>query len=95
MAKQVNISFDFPTGESRLWTSEWSSDGYKGRLTDTVYEGGASYTDWCVYTSDCDADVQTFLWIAEDLGVDSALKWAEEEAHKTFVAMFGELPTLS
>lgn len=45
MAKQVNITFDFPTGESRLWTSEWSSDGYKGRLTDTVYEGGASYTD--------------------------------------------------
>lgn len=95
MAKQVNMTFDFPTGKSNFWTSEWSSNAYKGRLYGTVYKGGASFTDWCIYVSDNDCDIDTFIWIAEDLGVDSALKWAEEEAHKQFVTMFGELPTLS
>jgi hypothetical protein len=74
-------------------TSEWSVDGYKGRLIDTVYEGGCSWTDWCLFVGNEEQCAQ-FIAICKDKGEEAALAWARDEAHKAFVAKYGELPRL-
>ena len=93
MANQVNMSYNHVSGCTTYWTSEWSVDGYKGRLNDTVYEDGASWTDWCLFVGTEEKCAQ-FIAICEDKGEVAALAWAREEAHKAFVAKYGELPTL-
>ena len=45
---QVNVSTDVD-GNKEAWMSKYSPDGYIGRLTDTVYSDGSSYTDWAEY----------------------------------------------
>lgn len=61
---QVNIHYDFISDEYSCAISEYSEDGYKGRLTDTVYEGGISYTDWCSFTGtyeECEEFIDEFM----------------------------------
>lgn len=49
---QVNGTYDFINDSYEYAISQYSENGYKGRLTDTVYEGGSSYTDWCLFVGD-------------------------------------------
>lgn len=42
---QVNIHTDVD-GYMEAGVSPYSENGYKGRLIDTVYSDGISYTDW-------------------------------------------------
>lgn len=54
---QVNIS-ESVDGDITPWISEWSEDGYVGRLVDTTYIDGSDTTDWCVFVgtrSECEA----------------------------------------
>ena len=46
--RQVNCTTTVD-GVSSYWISEHSDDGYVGILTDTVYEDGSDYTDWCQF----------------------------------------------
>lgn len=46
--KQVNFT-EKVDGSSYYWISEWSEDGYVGKLVDTTYSDGADTTDWCVF----------------------------------------------
>lgn len=45
---QVNISTDVE-GNEHAWVGRHYDDTYVGRLTDTVYADGVSYTDWCEF----------------------------------------------
>lgn len=94
MAHQVNSSYDCVSDTTSYWTSEWSVDGYNGRLYDTVYGDGASYTDWCLFVG-TEEECAKFIAICEKEGEKKAVEWANDEAHKAFVAKFGELPRLS
>lgn len=46
---QVNVS-ETVDGKTIAWVSQYSEDGYVGKLTDTTYSDGADTTDWCVYS---------------------------------------------
>lgn len=46
--KQVNFS-EYVDGSYNYWMSDWSSDGYVGKLTDTVYMDGSDTTNWCLF----------------------------------------------
>ena len=94
MAKQVNASYDFPSDSMTYWTCEWSADGYKGRLNDTIYVDGASWTDWDLFVGTEEQCAQ-FIAICKEKGENAALAWARDEAHKAFVAKYGELPKLN
>lgn len=93
MTHQVNCSYDFVSDSMSYWTCEWSADGYKGRLTDTIYEDGASWTDWCLFVG-TEEECTQFIAICEKKGEEAARAWARNEAHKAFVAKYGELPRL-
>mgnify|MGYP007122046160 CR=1 FL=1 len=93
MAKQVNASYDHVSDSMTYWTSKCSEDGYVGRLTDTVYEDGASWTDWCLFAGTEEKCAQ-FIAICEEKGEEEALAWARDEAHKAYVAKYGEFPRL-
>lgn len=57
---QVNIS-ESVDGDIIPWISEWSEDGYVGRLVDTVYIDGSDTTDWCVFVgtrNECEAYIR-------------------------------------
>lgn len=57
---QVNIS-ESVDGDVTPWISEWSEDGYIGRLVDTTYLDGSDTTDWCVFVgtrSECEAYIR-------------------------------------
>lgn len=46
---------------STYWISEYSEDGYVGILTDTIYEDGCDYTDWCQFVGtqeECEAYIE-------------------------------------
>ena len=45
---QVNIHYLIDSYSASI--AEFDADGYKGRVIDTVYEDGAIYTDYCVFT---------------------------------------------
>lgn len=45
---QVNVHTSVD-GEVSTSITKYSEDGYVGRLTDTVYCDGSSYTDWCEF----------------------------------------------
>lgn len=90
--RQVNMSCDVSENIT-YWTSEWSEDGYRGYLTDTVYEDGVSYTNWCLFAGTEEQCAQ-FITICEEKGEDEAHAWARNEAHKAFVRQFGEMPRL-
>lgn len=94
MAKQVNCTYN-PTvsNDVHYWTSEWSADGYKGRLYGTVYKDEASWTDWCLFVGTKEECAQ-FIAMCEEKGEKEAFAWARAEAHRAFVSKFGELPTL-
>ena len=94
MAKQVNASYDFVSDSMTYWTGEWSADGYQGRLYDTIYVNGASWTDWDLFVGTEEQCAQ-FIAICEEKGKNAALAWARDEAHKAFVAKYGELPKLN
>lgn len=93
MAKQVNMSYDFVSDSVTYWTSEWSADGYKGRLNDTVYEDGASWTDWCLFVG-TDEECAKFISICEEKSVKEALIWDYQIARAEARKVLGELPTL-
>jgi hypothetical protein len=93
MAKQVNASYDCVSNSITYWTTEWSVDGYIGRLTDTIYENGVSWTDWCLFVG-TEEECAQFIAICEKESEEAAFAWAREEAHKAFVAKYGELPKL-
>jgi hypothetical protein len=50
---QVNCTV-FHTGEEVYRITSWSSDGYKGWLTDTVYEDGCDQTNWAEFVGTFD-----------------------------------------
>ena len=81
MARQVNASYDCVSEGMTYWTGEWSADGYKGRLTDTVYVDGTSWTDWCLFVG-TEEECTQFIAICEEKGEKEALAWAREEAHR-------------
>lgn len=57
---QVNVS-ESVDGDVTPWISEWSNDGYVGRLVDTTYLDGCDTTDWCVFVgtrSECEAYIR-------------------------------------
>ena len=57
---QVNVS-ESVDGEVTPWISEWSEDGYVGKLVDTTYLDGSDTTDWCVFVgtrSECEAYIR-------------------------------------
>lgn len=53
MATQVNVScrHSFEEETKSAWISNFSEDGYRGRLTDCIYSDNTpnDYTDWCVF----------------------------------------------
>ena len=58
--RQVNCTTNVD-GVSSYWISEHSDDGYVGILTDTVYEDGSDYTDWCQFVGtqeECEAYIK-------------------------------------
>ena len=57
---QVNVS-ESVDGDVTPWISEWSSDGYVGVLTDTIYADGCDTTNWCVFAGtrqECEAYIR-------------------------------------
>lgn len=57
---QVNVS-ESVDGDITPWISEWSNDGYVGKLVDTTYLDGSDTTDWCVFVgtrSECEAYIR-------------------------------------
>lgn len=57
---QVNVS-ESVDGDITPWISEWSNDGYVGRLVDTTYLDGCDTTNWCVFAgtrSECEAYIR-------------------------------------
>ena len=54
---QVNHTI-FWTGEEAYRITGWSSDGYKGWLTDTVYEDGCDQTNWAEFVGTYDECVE-------------------------------------
>lgn len=49
------------SGGGTYWISEHSDAGYVGILTDTVYEDGSDYTDWCQFVGtqeECEAYIK-------------------------------------
>ena len=82
MEKQVNASYDCVSEGMTYWTGEWSADGYKGRLTDTVYVDGASWTDWGLFVG-TEEECAQFIAICEKKGEKEALAWAREKAQQT------------
>ena len=59
---QVNIS-ESVDGDVTPWISEWSKDGYVGKLVDTTYLDGSDTTDWCVFVgtrSECEAYIRKY-----------------------------------
>lgn len=57
---QVNVS-ESVDGDITPWISEWSEDGYVGKLINTTYLDGSDTTDWCVFVgtrSECEAYIR-------------------------------------
>ena len=57
---QVNVS-ESVDGDITPWISEYSNDGYVGKLVDTTYLDGSDTTDWCVFVgtrSECEAYIR-------------------------------------
>lgn len=46
---QVNLSYSLIDDNFDYWVSEYSEDGYRGRLNETVYQDGVDYTEWCLF----------------------------------------------
>ena len=46
---QVNAYIDID-GFLEYFISEYSKDGYKGRLINTSYTDGNTYNDWCIFS---------------------------------------------
>jgi hypothetical protein len=52
MMYQVNQTIDFD-GYLEYFISEYSEDGYRGRLINSTADGN-TYTDWCIFKGTLD-----------------------------------------
>ena len=89
--KQVNISCRhyFDEEEIHAWMSDYTEDGYAGRLIDTVYadDTPSDYTDWCVFAG-TEGECLIFRGLYNIYGEKIAFDYKErlqEEAYKRFL----------
>lgn len=63
---QVNVHYDLVDDDYSADIIPFDSDGYQGRTTDTVYEDGISFTDWCCCTGsyeECEEYIDEFMLV--------------------------------
>ena len=79
---QVNVT-EHVDGSVTAWISQWSEDGYIGKLVDTQYVDGADITNWCVFTG-TEGECLIYRGLYHIHGEKVAEAWAKRLEHEAY-----------